>query len=385
MPRERIQNPTLRQTSRGSWFIRVWVDVLTKDGIERRKKIIPLGPAELGKRGAELARRRAMETINRASYVVQAQIRFGDLLTEYKARHYKQVGSAAQKKYESLIRTHIEPAFGGLQLCEVTAKRVQDWIDAKAEAGKSWNTRSDLRQLMSGIFTCAIAWGYWQEGNPIGHVSPGRKRLAREKNKLTDDQTRRLLAELPPQVRTMACVALFCTLRISEVLGLQEKHIDFDAGTIRVAQRFHRGDLDVTKNRQAERVVPMGHLAEDLKLLCLGDPERFVFQIETRPGRPGPHQKRFICRDDRGLQRIFLRPAAKAVGCYTVGFGWHALRREAITAFNASLGVTQAMKLGGHSSVEMSAEYTLADRELQDAAVRERQEKLLGEVSGKPS
>jgi integrase len=213
-------------------------------------------------------------------------------------------------------------------------------------------------------------------------VTPGRKRLIRQKVKLTDDQTRKLLAALPGQVRTVACVSLFTTLRISEVPALREKHLDFKAGEISVEERYHRGNLDTVKSRRAERRVPMGYLSAELKRLCLGDPEKFVFNIETRCGakatKPGKATRAYICRDDRSLNRYFPRPAAESIGVYVKGFGWHALRREAVTAFNAALGVTQAMRLAGHATADMSAEYTLRDREAQDRAVRERQEKLLG-------
>ncbi|MDE2103413.1 MAG: tyrosine-type recombinase/integrase [Patescibacteria group bacterium] len=377
MPRERFQDPTVEQSKNGSYYIRPWVDVITKDGITRRKKTIVLGPATMKQREVLAAKRRVMETINRASYVVQSQIVFGALLDEYAERHIKRQAYPTQKKYESLIKNHIRPAFGELQLIEITAKRVQEWLDAKP---KSWSTRNDIRNLMSGIFERATAWKYWQDANPMEHVTAGRKRLVREKHKLTDDETRKVFAALPGQVRLAAMVAWSCTLRISEVLALREKSLEWDTNQIYVQERFHRGDLDVTKNRAAERRVPMGYLADELKKLCMGDPDRFVFNIETRPGKPGPNQRVYICRDDRGLHRYFLRPAAKAAGCYTPGFGWHALRREAVTAFNATLGTTQAMRLAGHSSVAMSAEYTLADRIEQDRAVRERQERLMGET-----
>jgi integrase len=267
---------------------------------------------------------------------------------------------------------------------EVTGQRVQEWLDAKGAAGKSWSTCADLRNLMSGIFQQARAWKYWEDSNPIEYVTAGRKKLVREKKKLTDDQTRKLLAALPSQVRTMACVALFCGLRISEVLGLQEKHVNFADGTLKIEQRFHRGGLDTCKTRKSERTVPVGYLSGDLRMLCMGDLERFVFQVETKAGRAGPYQKNFVCRDDRGLLQHFLRPAAKSIGCYSVGFGWHSLRREAVTAFSASLGIGQAMRLAGHSTTDMSLEYTLADRQAQDAAVRERQERIIGKPEGRP-
>jgi integrase len=383
VPRERYQDPNLCQNANGSWYIRPWVDKITAAGLVRRKKQIVLGPASMGRREAIIAKRRVMETINRASYVVQSQIRFSALLDEYIQRHVNRQAAPTQNKYNSLIKNHLRPAFGDLQLLEITPQKVQEWLDAKKAAGKSWSTCADLRNLMSGIFERAAAWKFWQDTNPIEHVTPGRRRLVREKKKLTDEQTQRLLAALPGEVRTMACVALFCTLRISEVLGLQEKHVDLAAGELVIEQRFHRGDLDTVKSQKSERRVPMGYLAENMRRLCLGDPERFVFQMETRPGKPGPKQRRYICRDDRGLLRYFLRPAAKAIKCDTPGFGWHSLRREAVTAFNASLGVTQAMRLAGHASADLSAEYTLRDREAQDKAVRERQMKILGEPKGR--
>lgn len=387
MPRERYQDPKLQQNKNGSWFIRPWVDVLTASGIERRQRQIVLGPGSIGKRGAMEAKRRAMETINRASYVVQSQIGFGALLDEYETRHTARQASPTQAKYASLIKNHIRKAFGDLRLFQVTAKRVQEWLDAKAIPGpdlKSWSTRNDLRNLMSGIFERAIAWKYWQEGNPIEYVTAGRRRLLREKRKLTDDQTQRLLAALRPDIRTMASVALFCGLRISEVLALQEKHVDFGAGEFLIEQRWVRGNLDIVKSQKAERRVPFGHLAYDLEKLCMGNPDRWLFEVQTMTGRPGRGRKTYVCRDDRSLLQHFLRPAAESIGCHTPGFGWHSLRREAVTSFNAVLGVTQTMRLTGHATADLSGEYTLRDREAQDKAVRDRQVRLMGEPSGRP-
>ena len=46
MPRQRFQNPQIRQSKNGSYFIRPWVDVVTAAGLERRKKTIVLGTQE---------------------------------------------------------------------------------------------------------------------------------------------------------------------------------------------------------------------------------------------------------------------------------------------------------------------------------------------------
>lgn len=383
MPRERYQEPTLQQTKRGVWFIRPWVDVVRDGRITRVKKTIPIGAT--GKREAQTNAREIMATINRADYVVASQINFGKFLDEYQTMHVDRLSASTRDKYSNHLRNHIRPAFEKLMLCELQPLLVQRWLDAKGERagdkpGLSWATRTDLRNILSGVFTKAIEWGVWKDNNPIERVHVGRKQAVREQRKLTDDQTRRLLAALPADVRLAVCVGLFCTLRISEILGLQEKHLDFEHGLILVRQRFYRGDIDQPKNQKARRDVPMGYLSADLKALCAGDPERFVFQIKTAPDWG---KRESVCRDDRDIHQHFLRPAAVALGVYWPGFGFHAFRREAVTAISSTLGVAQAMRMAGHSTMDMSLGYTLSDNAAQDAAVRARQESLIGKAGEK--
>lgn len=379
MPKPRYQTPSVQQSKNGAYFIRPWVDVLTEQGITRRKKTIVLGPAQIGKRQAIALRNQVMEKLNRSDYVIQSQIRLADFLIHYKNAHLEKLASSTRAKYRCHLKKHIEPAFATLMLCEITTKRVDAWLTEKENAGLSWSTRMDLRNILSSIYTKAADWGHWSDRNPIERVSVGRKRMVREKRKLTDEQTRRLLAALPFDVRLMCCVALFCTLRISEILGLQEKHLDFEAGLIRVRQRYYRGDLDVPKNDKAVRDVPAGYLAADLKRLCTGDPERFVFQIKTKP-KWG--QSESVTRDGCDILQHFLRPAAITLGFYWKGFGFHALRREAVTSISCVIGIGQAMSMSGHSSMDMSLLYTLDDLGEQDRAVREHQERILGKPEG---
>jgi integrase len=384
LPRERYQEPALKQTKNGVWYIRPWVDVIKNGKVARAKKTITIGA--MGKREARTKVREIMSTINRADYVITSQINFGRFLDEYERLHVDKQASSTRAKYRSHLKNHIRPAFEKLMLCDLQSLTVQQWLDAKAELDAegnpklSWATRTDIRNILSSIFTKAIEWGRWKDKNPIEPVHAGRKRAVREKRKLTDEQTRRLLAALPYDLRVACCVCLFCTLRVSEAFGLQELHLDFDKGIINVRQRWYRGDLDVCKNQTSERDLPMGYLANDLQNLCKGDPDRFVFQIETHPQWGN---KTGICRDDRDLNQHFLRPVAKSLGFYWKGFGWHSLRREAVTAIGSVLGIGQAMKMAGHTSSDMSILYTLSELQEQDRAVRALQETILGKTGEK--
>lgn len=89
--------------------------------------------------------------------------------------------------------------------------------------------------------------------------------MVRKKRQPSKDETRRFLLELREDVRLIVRVALFCTLRISEVMGLQWKHIDFENGQHIVEQRYWRADLDLTKTADSERKVKMGFLSDLLK------------------------------------------------------------------------------------------------------------------------
>ena len=175
---------------------------------------------------------------------------------------------------------------------------------------------------------------------------------ATKKVKLSTDDTRRLLIELREEVRPVVMVALFCTLRISEVLGLQWKHIDFENGQIIVEQRYWRGDLDLTKTTDSERKVKMGFLNGLLQTFAPGlhDPEESVFSIKTKKG---------VTRDDRAIRRYFLTPIAKAVGLYQDGFGFHSFRREAITEIAHESDPYQAMRAAGHSKLDTNLLYDL--------------------------
>ena len=119
---------------------------------ERHKKTIVLGPGEMGKRAAIAKKNETMRVINQSQYMIQSQISFGELLDNFLRAHASRLGNVAQLKYANLIKNHVRPAFGDLLICELTTQRIQSWLDEKAQAGFSWSTRTDLRNLLVGHF-----------------------------------------------------------------------------------------------------------------------------------------------------------------------------------------------------------------------------------------
>jgi integrase len=372
----RTQNPKL-QTAGTRFYIRPYVDRLIDGRRTRVQERIYLTATT--KREALAEKARIMATINQSRYVLQSQMSFGDFLEHYEREYVDRgdnLGAGTRSRYKNQIKNHVRPAFGALPMARVTTKAMDEWLAQKARDGMAWSGRMSLRNLMAGIFTQARKWGWWQEQNPALDVTVGKQRAVRVPVKLTTEQTRALLASLPEDVRMICEVALYCTCRISEVLGLQWQDIDFQAGIMHIRRRWYRGDLDEVKSLKSRRSVPLGIMADELRARYPeGAQSEFVFEVKTHVGRwktPG------ACRDDRDINQHFLRPAAKALGVYQLGFGFHAFRREAVTEHAREAGSAQAQKMAGHSKADMTQHYVLVDFPEQLRSVVALQRKIRG-------
>lgn len=379
MPKARFQDPTIRQNKNGSYYIVARTDTITTDGLKRKKKTFVLGPVTMGKRAAIAEKNSVMATINRTEYVVRSQVEFGWVVKEYEKNHLSRLSYAQQCKFDWAYKKHLGPMFGKMTLSQITTKCLQEWFNSNQEQ-LAKESRKGLRNVLSGVFERAIAWNMHQGRNPVEGVKLFGGKESREKRKLTDEQTRMFLAELPYDVRLLCSVCLFCTLRVSEALALKPEHLDLVNGLILIRQSFYRGILrPEPKTGKGRRDVPMGYLLDDLKRILPADKDGWIFKIQTAPnwGREAGY-----CRDDRDLNQHFLRPAAVKLGFYYKGFGFRALRREAITEINSVAGIGQAMNAGGHTHIDMSLLYTLSDQRKIEQAIKGFQERIAGKPEG---
>ncbi|MEO8027412.1 MAG: hypothetical protein ABI823_13110, partial [Bryobacteraceae bacterium] len=137
---------------------------------------------------------------------------------------------------------------------------------------------------------------------------------------------------------------------------------------IRVDERFYRGDSGEPKSDRARRLLPLGILADRYRRHrpLHSRAEQYVFE---RAGEP---------LDDRTILRSVIRPAAKRLGFYFEGFGWHSFRRQNITLLQEEGATTfEAMTQAGHSRPTMTSEYTIVGLDRREQAVRRLQERLL--------
>lgn len=158
--------------------------------------------------------------------------------------------------------------------------------------------------------------------------------------------------------------------RISEVTGLQLKHVNLEKGFIRIEQRHWRGNIDSPKTERSKRVLTLGSLAERLgnwiRTLRENTPETWLFP------QPNPEKPMW----DSGA-RAALKRAARLEKCDFPGFGLHSLRWANIT-WRQEVGASsiEASRIAGHASTKMTEQYTVVQLNRQEELTRRIQERL---------
>jgi integrase len=375
MARREHQMPNvLRQKGpRPYWYVRYRLRfVVDREQVERREQWKRLGYCdEMTRREAERLRDQVIMGVNNQLYVVRNQTPLREFVQRYLELHVVTLQPGAKQKYESLLKNHILPSLGEERMCDLGVLELQGFINTKANEELSWWTRNDLKGILSGIFTKATDWGYWEGTNPAKKISLGRKSGKRQKRILTDEQTRLLLRESPFVVKLMIELAISTGMRISELLGLRWRCIDLERGFLRVEERYYRGHIGEPKSDNSKRILSLGNLSGVLRTFRPTDAgdDQFVFQEGGTP------------LDDRKILRDVIRPIAMLHGFYFEGLGWHSFRRQNLTVIQEE-GATafEAMAQAGHSRPLMTSEYTVVVPERRVAAVRRLQERVLGGV-----
>lgn len=162
--------------------------------------------------------------------------------------------------YRNVVRLHITPQIGHIQLAKLTPQDVEGLIKRVREKGLSTRMQQYTRAILRAALNQALKWGLVTRNVVTLTDAPRVERFVT--HPLTPVEARALLvAARGDRYEALYATALWLGLRRGEVLGLRWNDIDFDARTLRIemAQIVVGGKVDFAapKTENSRRTVPL--------------------------------------------------------------------------------------------------------------------------------
>jgi integrase len=211
--------------NKGSWNLLWW-----QDGKRRSKllgTILQFPTREDAEQKAEPLRRLLRKPHQRIPTVAM-------LVEQYRMEKMPERPST-RRGYEIYFKNHILPRWGELPITEMKPRLVELWLKTLSLAPKS---KAHIRGLLRIIWEFAMFSDVVPvERNPMELVTvKGASKPLRRTRSLTVEQFQQLLQAVGDDScwRTMLLVSVSFGLRISEVLGLKWRDVDWLSGSIMV-------------------------------------------------------------------------------------------------------------------------------------------------------
>lgn len=229
--------------------------------------------------------------------------------------------------YECYLDNWVLPRWGEHKLDQVKPVGVEEWLDGIKRAK---GTKAKIRNLMSALFSHAMRYE-WLDRNPIKLVRQSAKR-ERTPDVLELAEIQILLSKLGVRERTLALLDAATGLRVSELLALRWRDVDFDSLQLNVTRSIWHQVVGDCKTEASAKPVPLdSYMAEDLlrwrRQSAYSQDDHYVFASETMKGEQ-PYWP-------DNLMKRHIRPVAKANGIHK-RIGWHTFRHTFGTLLKAN-------------------------------------------------
>jgi integrase len=245
-----------------------------------------------------------------------ADLTFRDL-----AQIWRDTDGARKRSTESVecrLRVHLLPAFGDDLLGDITAERIERFLNEKAKKLSVWSVEH-LRRLIRALFNCARTYKRFRGENPASQVRP-RRIPQRQVAFLEANEIPRLLAQLDAdRWRPLFATAVYAGLRKGELAGLLWSDVDLNRRLITVARSY---DAESTKTGKV-RILP---ICDELVPHLLGIARRGPLVFPMTDGTMMPKNIKLVPILSRALKRAEIVLGYNLV-CRRKGCG-HSERRQ---------------------------------------------------------
>lgn len=148
------------------------------------------------------------------------------------AAHYKE---NTVNQYESIIRNHIIPAVGDIQLKALKPKRLQDFINKLAET-RSRSMVNTTISILKKSLEYAVVYGQYISTSPARFLHlPKRTSGIKQVDTFSRDEVNAIFEKFKgSELYSVIVMAYYTGMRVGEILALKWDDIDMDGLTIHV-------------------------------------------------------------------------------------------------------------------------------------------------------
>jgi integrase len=213
-----------------------WRTVIEYKGIT----VTAMGRSEQESRRLAKAKLGALPAFNAELVQDAAKLTFADFVNDWlENKHRSEIAITTYRRYESLIRVHVIPAFGDLKLQAVTKHHINGLMAQMKVNGQGDRSRQQTRAILSAAFNAALV-------DDLVHLNPVTKSRTIDVDSpqihpLTLEEVKKLLVSAT-DARTNARLrmAVLYGLRQGEALGLTWDAVDFQKKTIFIWQQVQK-------------------------------------------------------------------------------------------------------------------------------------------------
>ncbi len=273
-----------------------------------------------------------------------------------------------RENYDGMLRLHILPTLGGVELARVTPSSVRRWHAELVKADRlSGATIAKCYRLLHAMFATAVADELIVRNPCVIKGASSDRSGERPVASLPD--VLQLAEAIGPRYRALVLTATMTGLRLGELLALRRRNVDLLHGNVSVLEQLY----ELADGRQQ-----FGPPKSDAGRRTVALPPQLVSELEghlARFSQPGPDGLVFTSSEGFAVRRGNFRkrvwaPAAKASGLEHLRF--HDLRHTGNTLAAATGASTrELMSRMGHASPRAALIYQHAtsdrDRVIADA------------------
>jgi integrase len=348
--------------------------------VVRKQRAVNLGRTEdiPTKKLAERKLADKLAEVNDVDYKPRPILTVGDFVTE----RYRKLILPLRKRstrhgYETILDRHILPEFKDRQLVEVSHEDLQGFANRKTASGAAWHTVKNIITVLGAVYSAAVKYGYVRT-NPVHSVELPSEPVGFQPELPTDKELQRLQAALKEPYRTMVWLACTTGVRVSELLALRWKSVNWKHSCLWITEAVHDGEIDTPKTHRGCRPIRLAPAdMQRLKSFKAMRPEAkddswlFPNRFGTAPQRA-----------DNLLEQV-IRPTVRKLGITHVT--WHLLRHWHSTVLHdEGISIKVAQERLGHSRAETTMKHYVHLSQQADAEAAKAVSRRLRAASRKP-